>query len=255
VKLERDKSMAEARVKELETNLRQIATAPAASTSKIPNRHGRARSSSMNFGMNQELVDVRAALSKKETDLCSANEHLARVQAELTRADNEKIALEKRMQLQLNEMQACLEEKEDELEYVRGQQGDGSASARREEELLERVEEDEARINALEMQLRDNSEVERMRQQSRKTEARLVEEAKKAKEWRVALAREKEEALKELEDARAEMGKIVKDKEALSATARCRVFSSASDSQLPLINLQGAREPAGSSRVCLGSSS
>jgi chromosome segregation ATPase len=225
--------VAEARVKELETNLRQMATAPAASTSKIPNRHGRARSSSVNFGMNQELADVRAALSKKETDLCSANQNLARVQAELTRADNEKIALEKRMQLRLDQMQACLEEKEDELEYVRAQQGDGSDSARREEELLERVEEDEAKINALEMQLRHNSDVEGMREQLRKTEARLVEEVKKAKERRVALAREKEEALKELQDARAEMGKIVKDKEVLSATARCRVFSNASDSRPP----------------------
>ena len=207
-KLEHEKGTLEARVRELQANLRELSSPPV-----TPGRYRppRPRSSSLsNFRittLEQELNDVRASLSEKEADLRTATQKLAHVQGELTRIDNEKLSMEKRLKTQLGELQASLEDKDEELEYLRAQQGDGG----REEELLQRIEEDDAKIVALEMLLGDSREMQMMKETLKRTEERLQMEAEKASESerrQIELVRDREEALDELEDASAHIAKL-----------------------------------------------
>jgi DNA repair exonuclease SbcCD ATPase subunit len=206
-KLEREKTVAEARIRELEANLRQATAEPSATiVSRIPGR-GRKRSSSVSPSLQQELNDVRAVLSKKEADLRVVTDKLTRTQTDLTRVSNEKIAMEKRMQTQLEALQASYDEKEEELQFVKEQQGDGGLA--REEELLQRVEEDEAKILALEMLLRDSGDNKQLKQ--------TLKKAADAEARQIELVKEKEQALDELENAQEEtkrLQRIVCEKEA-----------------------------------------
>lgn len=221
-RLEKEKKALEARVRELDTEVRQL-SAPSA----IPRKAGRARSSSVsmanfkNTALEQELSDVRAALAVKNADLRSANEQLNRMQTQLIQAQNEGIATEKKMQRQLDDLQSLVDEKEEELETLIAQQEGGGRE--REEELLKRVEEDEAKIMALEMLVGDSHEVAQIRDALIKAKRQMdveIERAEQIERRCVNLVKEKGEALEDLENAKIELQDRNMRIQALVAEAR-----------------------------------
>lgn len=203
-----------------------------APASAIPRKAVRPRSSSVstsnfkNTLVKQELGDTRALLTTKDSGLRIANDKLARTQTELIQSQNERIAMEKKLKRQINELEASLEEKEDELEMLRAQQGDGGRE--REEELMKRVEEDEAKIMALERLVGESHRMASVKDALERTERQLKIESKKVVEGErrcVELVREKEEALDELEAANIAQREQEEQVEALVSKDR-RVYIS-----------------------------
>jgi DNA repair exonuclease SbcCD ATPase subunit len=210
VKLQRDKSIVESRVRELELHARQTAAKEGSSPGvRTQNRSMRPRSSSINPGLQHELSDTRALLSKKEADMRLANEKLSRIQTDLTNMENVKAAMEKRMQEELRKKEACLEEKQEEIEYLRAQQREGSGGAgEREEALLQRIDEDAAQI---EMLVRHQQDAEDVREALRRTERMLQAEVARvvdAEARQADLVHEKEEALDQLEGAQGRIRQL-----------------------------------------------
>jgi chromosome segregation ATPase len=208
-KLERDKNTLESRVRELEANLRQLSSLPS-----IPEKRGapRPRSSSLTTfrisSLEQELNETRISLAQKENDLQAANQSLSQARDELLRMGNEKEAVERRVTRELAELHSSLEQKEDELQYWRGQQDNG----RREEELMMRIEEDDAKITMLEKLLADTEESPKLRDKLEKAEEKLKEEKKRKSEYEtrnVELVKEKEDALDELGHAQREISRLI----------------------------------------------
>lgn len=223
-KLEKEKKALEARVGELDTEVRRL-TVP---TSAIP-RKGRARSSSVSNGngknnnaFEQELSDTRALLTAKESNLRSASDKLARVQTDLVQAQNEHLATEKRFKRQVGELEASLEEKEDELAMLRAEQGDGGRE--REEELMKRVEEDEAKILALERLAGDGQKMASVRATLDRTEKLLKAEIKRveaAEKRCMEVVQEREEILDELATVQTALQKKEQDITALISQDKC----------------------------------
>jgi len=219
-KLQQEKKNLESRVRELEANLQRLSTPSAI---PAPRKRGRAqRSSSLSefvvTSLENQLEETRASLSKKENDLRVANEKFASLHSDMLNIDNEKIAMEKRWKAQLKEMEESLEEKEEELQFLKGQQGSGDSNTR-EDDLLRRVEEDQAKITALEMLLRDDRELNSAKEALKKAERKLRTEVQKAARSEAELidaVHEKEEALDELDNTRRrldELAKLVQEKD------------------------------------------
>jgi len=213
-KLEREKKMLEMRVRELEANLREVSQ-PAPMTTpgrRAPAVRGRTSSLS-NFRittLEQDLIDARACLAKKDADLHALSQKLSQLQEDLIKADNEKVANERKWSSQVEELQASLEEKEEELGYLREQQEDCS----REEALLRRIEEDDAKIVALELMLRGAEDSQQLKEKMRRTEAQLKEEQCRlatSEETKVQLAREKAEVLDELQECHREQNRLTNE--------------------------------------------
>jgi myosin protein heavy chain len=203
-RLEREKSMLDARVKELETQLRQT---PKHLPTTTPNRReiSRPRSSSLsNFRLStleQDLIEARTSLATKDTELRTLHQKLSQVENDLITVDNEKSAMEKKFKAEVGELQAILEEKEEELCYLKELQGDTG----REEDLLRRIDEDDAKIEALEMMLRGTEDSKQLKEKLQRVEGQVCRERKHIAELedrQIQLVREKEEALDELEEAR-----------------------------------------------------
>jgi len=155
-KLEREKATLEARVGELEAHVRQLSLPPSVPDQRNASRRRSSSLSSCRTTMlERELNEVRLSLSRKENDLCVATESLSWAQDNLMRIGNEKLALEKKVTRESTELKALLEQTEDELQYWKGQHDNGS----REEELLQRIEEDEAKITTLEKLLGGRREI------------------------------------------------------------------------------------------------
>ncbi|KAF9486584.1 hypothetical protein BDN70DRAFT_822370 [Pholiota conissans] len=212
-KLEREKATLEARVKELESALRQFAP-PLPPTTPGRRAISRPRSSSLtNFKittLEQDLTDARALISVKETELASLNQRLSQLQGDLMKDDNDRMAAERKLSKEIEELKTKLEEKDEELEYFKDQQGDG----RREEELLARIEEDEAKISALETMLRGAEDVQPLKEKIRRVEGHLKEERSRlaaAEKQKFQFAQEKIEVLDELEASRRELHKLMKE--------------------------------------------
>ena len=212
-KISREKKVLEARVKELDAEVRQLS----APTTGVPKKMGRARASSVSMGnfksaaLEQDLNDTRASLAIKEKQLCIANEKLNRAQTQLVQAQNEQMAMEKKMQRKVEGLEASLEEKDYELDGLRAQQASGGHE--REEELMRRIEEDEAKISALEILVGESHKLQSIKDALKRTEKQLEEEIGKSKESKkqcVELVREREKILDELEKAR----KVLYDREA-----------------------------------------
>lgn len=205
--LGREKKSLEMRVRELEANIRQLDIPPVTPRQLI----SRPRSSSLsNFritSLEQDLRDARISFSQKESELLCANQKLSQVQNELMRVDNEKRAMEKNMSGQLKQLQGSLEEKEEELALLREQQGDGG----REEELLKRIDEDDAKITALEAMLRGVQDFMPLKELLRDTELQLKKERHKVEESlerEITLIQEKEDALNDLDDVRRKLLRV-----------------------------------------------
>jgi uncharacterized coiled-coil protein SlyX len=213
-KLEREKAMLEIRVRELEANLREVAQPTPTTTPARRAAAARGRSSSLsNFRittLEQDLVEARASLAKKSTDLNALSQKLSQVQEDLIKVDNEKVAMERKWSSQVQELQASLEEKEEELGYLREQEGDGS----REEALLRRIEEDDAKIAALELMLRGAEDSQHLKERTQRLEAQLKEERRRlasSEENQIELVREKEATLDELQECRREQYRLTKE--------------------------------------------
>lgn len=220
-KILKEKKVLEARVKELDAEVRQL-SAPAAG---IPKKKGRARSSSVSTGnfksaaMEHDLNDVRASLAIKEKELCITNEKLNRAQTQLLQAQNEQMAMEKKMKIKVEGLEASLEEKDYELDDLKAQQASGGHE--REEELMRRIEEDEAKISALEILVGESHKLQSIKDALKRTENQLKEEIRKSEESEkqcAELAREREEILDELEKVR----EVLYDKEAEIKVLACR---------------------------------
>jgi len=174
------------------------------------------------------LKDTRASLGQRETELRGATAKLAQAQNDLVKVENEKLASDKRLHAELRDLRVELREKDEELKYLREEQGDGG----REEELLKRIDEDEAKIAALEMLLADAPETQALKERLRHLEQRLLIESERVLEMEgrhIELIREKEEALDEVEDARAQTAKLseeLRQKEAGMNLQRCVIRSS-----------------------------
>ncbi|SJL06365.1 uncharacterized protein ARMOST_09701 [Armillaria ostoyae] len=201
-KLEKEKNTLEARMKELEVNLRDLSSTPVSPPARHRSLH-RGRSSSLSnlkiSTLEIELADVKAALAAKEGEVRVLSQ---KVGNEAMKIENEKIAMERAAQKQLDEMQALLEEREEELDYLRGGSGGGSE---REEDLLRRIDEDGAKIDALELLLGDADDAKVLAEKLKVAEHRLQMEMQKVFECtsrQVQLVQEKEQALDELEEVR-----------------------------------------------------
>ncbi|KAJ7103250.1 hypothetical protein B0H15DRAFT_767432, partial [Mycena belliarum] len=210
-KLEKEKGTLEARVRELEGNLRQLS--PLAPTVATPARQraARRRSSSLSdtrlVGLEQDVKDARASLAQKETELRAATTKLAQVQTDLLKLENDKLASEKRVQIEIRDLRLALQEKNEDLEYIKEQQGDGG----REDELLKRIDEDEAKIATLESILGQASETQSLKERLRRQEQQLVAESERIAELEgrhIELVREKEEALDEVEAAQEQISQL-----------------------------------------------
>jgi len=216
-KLEREKAMLEIRVRELEANLRDVAQPMPTTTPARRTAAARGRSSSLSNFQNfqittleQDLVEARASLVKKNADLSALSQKLSQVQEDLIKADNEKVAMQRKWSSQVQELEASLEDKEEELGYLREEQGDGS----REEALLRRIEEDDAKIAALERMLRGAEDSQQLKERTQQLEAQLKEERWRlasSEENQIELVREKEAALDELQECRREQYRLTKE--------------------------------------------
>ncbi|KAK0481557.1 hypothetical protein IW261DRAFT_1562853 [Armillaria novae-zelandiae] len=201
-KLEKEKNTLEARMNELEVNLRDLNSTPVSPPARHLSLH-RGRSSSLSnlkiSTLEIELADVKAALTAKEGEVRVLSQKAGN---EAMKAENEMIAMERAVQKQLDEMQALLEEKEEELDFLRGGSGGGSE---REEDLLRRIDEDGAKIDALERLLGDVDDAKVLAEKLNVAEHRLQMEMQKVFECtsrQVELVQEKEEAFDELEEVR-----------------------------------------------------
>ena len=207
-KLEREKGTLEARIRELEANLRQLSSPPS-----VPERRTgpRPRSSSLSSfkitTLQRELKDACESLSQKDNDLRTANQNLSQARNDLLKIGNEKEAAERKATRELAELHASLDQKEEELQYWKCQQDNG----RREEELMKRVEEDEAKIMMLEKLLGNTHESPKLKEKLEKAEEKLKDEKKRRAEYEerhVELVKEKEDALDELQHVRDEFSRL-----------------------------------------------
>ncbi|ESK92696.1 hypothetical protein Moror_15991 [Moniliophthora roreri MCA 2997] len=205
-KVEKEKGALEARVRELEANLRQLSSPPVTPGKQL--RMPRPRSSSLSnlriTTLETELSDARALLSQKEANLQAVNGKLDGVQQELVQANNERIALDARSRKRIQELEDLLNEREEDLEYLQnGQDGQG-----REEELLRRIDEDEAKIEALERLVGDAHEVPFLRKRLRQAEQQLLAQAERREQGEsrnAELVQDREEALDQVERARKQI--------------------------------------------------
>ncbi|KAG2155503.1 hypothetical protein DEU56DRAFT_724162 [Suillus clintonianus] len=135
-KLETEKRNMESRLRELERMLENTKPQPAAN-SRLPQRSGRPRSSSVSSFRSPAL----------ERELNDMKEDLVKTQ-------NTQFSAEKTMQARIAELTSVIEDKDEELEVLKSSQGAGNAMER-EEELMKRIDEDEVKIETLESLLRD----------------------------------------------------------------------------------------------------
>ncbi len=211
IKIEKEKFTLEARVKELETDLRGI---PQPTPTITPGRRQmtKPRSSSLSniriTTLELDVTELRSQLTKKDAEMEHISQKLSRAQENRNKADNERVAAERTWQAQVEALRAALEEEEEELLFMKEQGGDGS----REEELLKRIEEDEAKIAALETMVRGAEESKDVKEKVQRLETQLQEERRrrvKLDERNVDLVKEKDEILAALQEARTEVVRIV----------------------------------------------
>ena len=213
VKLEKEKSTLEARVKELEANMRAISQpTPTITPRRIPKPRSSSLSNIRITNLEQDLNDLRPQLAKKDAEIEQLSHKLSRAQQDQDRADNEKIAMERKWHSEVKALQGALEEKEEELRFTQQHGCDPS----REEELLRRIEEDDAKIEVLESMVRNGEDAKEMGEKVRRLDAQLKEERHRRlqlDERFADLAREKEEALDALHEARQEVARIAMEQE------------------------------------------
>ena len=200
--LEKRNNQLQSRIKELELECHQLRAAP---RSKFTN--GRTSTSTITtdpqfIWLQQENERLRDLTTKHGSDTEASERRINQLQTEMTKMENEKVASERSWQTKVTELQDKVDDMSEELEYLRQQAGDGSAS--REQQLMDRIDEDAAKIEQLQ---RHVAQAQRMQSTLVQTEEKLRVEMKKMEEvevMNVDLAREKDTLLDELEAIRVE---------------------------------------------------
>ncbi|KAJ3802284.1 hypothetical protein GGU11DRAFT_57257 [Lentinula aff. detonsa] len=201
-KIEQEKRISEGRVKELESAVKLTVISPAP-----PRSSARSRSSSLSnpriIMLQDELAELRSTLVSRDTELQTIQSKLEVAQRDALKADNNQMASEARLKGRVAEMECLIAEREEELQCLREHGGIGGLQ--REEELLRRIDEDEAKIQTLERIVGDANDVPWLKEKLKKCEEMLKSELSRVGELEsrnVELVQEKEEALDKLEDSR-----------------------------------------------------
>ena len=200
--LDKRNNQLQSRIQELEFECHQLKAAP---RSKFPN--GRTSTSTVTtdpqfIWIQQENERLRDLVTKHESDTEAFEKRIGQLQTEMTKMENEKVASERSWQTKVTELQDKVDDMGEELEYLRQQAGEGSAS--REQQLMDRIDEDAAKMEQLQRQV---SQAQRMQSTLVQTEEKLRAEMKKVEEaeaMNVDLVREKDAVLDELEAIRAD---------------------------------------------------
>ncbi|EAU92541.2 hypothetical protein CC1G_06552 [Coprinopsis cinerea okayama7 len=195
--LQKERDTLQERVKELQTQMPQPSTEPA----KRTHRRSSSLSSFRVTTLEQELRETKAALQKRDEELHIVKGKLSVATSDANRFENEKLALERSLSKKIRELEATLEEKEEEIQCLRDEGGNGD----RERELMDRIDEDEAKIAALESMLRNSSALE---DKLHSTEQQLLEERRKVQQITQLHAQLKSEKEKLVEDLRVAHGEI-----------------------------------------------
>lgn len=200
--LDKRNSQLQSRIKELEFECHQLKAAP---RSKFTN--GRTSSSTVTtdpqfIWLQQENERLRDLVTKHGSDTEAFEKRIGQLQTEMTKMENEKVANERSWQAKVKELQDKVDDMDEELEHLRQQTGEGSAS--REQQLMDRIDEDAAKMEQIQ---REVAQAQRMQSTLVQTEEKLRAEMKKVEEAEtvnVDLVRERDTAWDELETFRAE---------------------------------------------------
>ena len=200
--LEKRNSQLQSRIQELEFECHQLKAAP---RSKFTN--GRTSTSTVTTDpqfvwLQQENERLRDLVTKHDSDTETSEKRISQLQTEMTKMENEKVANERSWQAKAKELQDKVYDMDEELEYLRQQTGEGTAS--REQQLMDRIDEDAAKIDQLQRQV---AQAQRMQSTLVQTEDMLRAEVKKAEDaeaMNVELVKEKDTISDELEAIRAE---------------------------------------------------
>ena len=200
--LDKRNNQLQSRIQELEFECHQLKAAP---RSKFTN--GRTSTSTVTtdpqfIWLQQENERLRDLVTKHESDTEASEKRIGQLQTEMMKMENEKVASERSWQTKVTELQGKVDDMDEELEYLRQQTGEGSAS--REQQLMDRIDEDAAKMEQLQKQV---SQAQRMQSTLVQTEEKLRAEMKKvekAEAMNVDLVKEKDTVLDELEAIRAD---------------------------------------------------
>jgi len=200
--LDKRNNQLQSRIQELEFECHQLKAAP---RSKFTN--GRTSTSTVTtdpqfIWLQQENERLRDLVTKHESDTEASEKRIGQLQTEMMKMENEKVASERSWQTKVTELQDKVDDMDEELEYLRQQTGEGSAS--REQQLMDRIDEDAAKMEQLQKQV---SQAQRMQSTLVQTEEKLRAEMKKvekAEAMNVDLVKEKDTVLDELEAIRAD---------------------------------------------------
>lgn len=202
--LRNEKVALERRMWELEANLQQVITAA------TPKRKGRARSSSLSdvriTALERDLGDSQASVAELRAELDKARERLRRSEEDLCRAENDKTVLERRTTDEIKNLQRAIASKDEEIMQLSGGVDPGLAQ-QREEELIQRVEDEEAKVLALERLLSETRNVKAVESALQKAEKRLAAETNKVRgleERNVALHKDVKRVRDALEETRSQ---------------------------------------------------
>jgi len=215
-KLEEEKTTLEGRVRELESNVRELHSVKMASSRRRSSRSSSASHNDLVIrAMEKDIRELHDMLSGKESEIQKSREKLTQAQDELLRAENERLAQEASHRSQVDNLESLLKEKQEELNYLKEQDG----GMKREMELLQRIEEDDATIAALEASLQRSNCDENLRQKLQNIEQRLKAETEKVVDLRaqsIGLEREREDAMNELQCYRIQiqgMERVLQEKQ------------------------------------------
>lgn len=202
--LRNEKVALERRLRELEANMQQVITAA------TPKRKGRARSSSFSdvriTALERDLGESQASMMELRAELSKAQEKLRRTEDDLFRLENDKTGLERRTADDIRNMQGIIASKDEEIMRLSGGEDMGLAQER-EEELIRRVEEEEAKVLALERLLSETRDLKAVEGALQKAERRLAAEISKVKgleEKNVGFNRDAKRVRDELEVTRTQ---------------------------------------------------
>ncbi|VDB87529.1 unnamed protein product [Peniophora sp. CBMAI 1063] len=200
----RDKAAQDLRIRDLEANLQQLASATA------PKRRGRASSlSGIHLAsLERELAETRAAAARSEAAAAQAEKRASQARSDVVRIENDAVAMERKLRAEVQEARDRAAEQTEELEFLRAQQG---AGVEREAELMERIEMEEAKVAQMEKLLAGSRDMSRLEDELAKTQKKLKAELARARgmeDRQSALVQERDDGLRLLEEARGRAERI-----------------------------------------------
>jgi chromosome segregation ATPase len=134
------------RIQELEANNQQLSYAVSTNSKPRPSSGAGDRV----VFLEQQLSEVQAKHKRDAAELRATAEKLGRAQADRDHAQNQLSALQRSSSAKEVELRDVLSEKDEELEYLRAQTG-GTDAHSREDQLLARIEEEETKVQTLEL--------------------------------------------------------------------------------------------------------